>query len=101
MLPACPQTRNCNPECAVCVGQLGAFGLALHNGQLLSQGEVFQGKLTLRHGPIRNLDMPGMTMVFTVADRAMLDTVKAGDKVKFRATNEGGRYTVVEIVPAP
>lgn len=59
-----------------------------------------QGKLTLRHGPIRNLDMPGMTMVFTVADRAMLDTVKAGDKVKFRATNEGGRYTVVEITPA-
>ena len=59
-----------------------------------------QGKLTLRHGPIRNLDMPGMTMVFTVADRAMLDTVKAGDKVKFRATNEGGRYTVVEIAPA-
>jgi Cu/Ag efflux protein CusF len=59
-----------------------------------------QGKLTLRHGPIRHLDMPGMTMVFTVADRAMLDTVKTGDKVKFRATNEGGRYTVVEIAPA-
>jgi Cu(I)/Ag(I) efflux system periplasmic protein CusF len=59
-----------------------------------------QGKLTLRHGPIPNLDMPPMTMVFAVADPAMLDAVKAGDKVKFRAANEGGRFTVVEIAPA-
>jgi Cu/Ag efflux protein CusF len=60
-----------------------------------------QGKVTLRHGPIPSLDMPPMTMVFAVADPAMLDTVKAGDKVKFRATNDGGRFTVVEIAPAP
>lgn len=42
-------------------------------------------KLTIRHGDIKNLDMPGMTMVFQVKDLAMLDLVKAGDKVKFKA----------------
>ncbi len=57
------------------------------------------GKLTLKHEAIKNLDMPGMTMVFQVKDQAVLDTLKAGDKVKFRATQESGRYTVTEIQP--
>ena len=55
------------------------------------------GKITLRHGEIRNLDMPPMTMVFVVADKSMLDQVKAGDKVQFRAANQDGRMTVTEI----
>ncbi|TXC65875.1 copper-binding protein [Piscinibacter aquaticus] len=55
------------------------------------------GKLTLKHGEIRNLDMPPMTMVFAVKDKAMLDQVKAGDKVKFKAAKEGGNYVVTEI----
>ncbi len=55
------------------------------------------GKLTLKHGEIRNLDMPPMTMVFAVKDKAMLDEVKAGDKVKFKAAKEGGNYVVTEI----
>jgi Cu/Ag efflux protein CusF len=55
------------------------------------------GKLTLKHGEIRNLDMPPMTMVFTVKDKAMLDQVKPGDKVKFKAAKEGGNYVVTEI----
>jgi Cu(I)/Ag(I) efflux system periplasmic protein CusF len=87
------------------MGHGAGHGAAVADASEMSDAEVRkvdrdQGKLTLRHGPIRNLDMPGMTMVFTVADRAMLDGVKAGDKVRFRATNEGGRYTVVEMVPA-
>jgi Cu(I)/Ag(I) efflux system periplasmic protein CusF len=60
-----------------------------------------QGKLTLRHGPIQNLDMPGMTMVFKAADPAMLDQVKVGDKVKFAAENRNGALTVTAIKPAP
>jgi Cu/Ag efflux protein CusF len=60
-----------------------------------------QGKLTLRHGPIPNLDMPDMTMVFQVRDAAMLERVKAGDKVRFAAEKVGGQYTVVRIEPAP
>lgn len=67
-----------------------------------SDGEVRkvdkdQGKLTLKHGPIANLDMPGMTMVFKVADRKLLDAVKAGDKVKFTAENLNGALTVTVI----
>ena len=42
------------------------------------------GKLTLKHAPIPNLDMPDMTMVFRVKDPAMLDNVKAGDKGPLR-----------------
>jgi Cu(I)/Ag(I) efflux system periplasmic protein CusF len=57
-------------------------------------------KLTLKHGEIKNLDMPPMTMVFQVKDPAMLDKVKAGDKIRFTATQEAGKYTVTEIQPA-
>lgn len=56
-------------------------------------------KITLKHGEIRNLDMPPMTMVFNVVDPAVLDQIKAGDKVRFRAANEGGRMMVTEIQP--
>lgn len=70
-----------------------------------SDGEVRkvdkeQGKLTLKHGPIANLDMPGMTMVFKVADPKMLDKLKPGDKVKFAASNLDGVVTVTAIEPA-
>ncbi len=54
-------------------------------------------KITLKHGEIKNLDMPPMTMVFAVRDKALLDTVKPGDKVKFVAIKDGGTYTVTEI----
>jgi Cu(I)/Ag(I) efflux system protein CusF len=56
-----------------------------------------QGKVTLRHGPIANLDMPGMTMVFKVADVKMLDAVKEGDKVRFTADKVDGTITVTAI----
>jgi Cu/Ag efflux protein CusF len=55
-------------------------------------------KITLKHGDIKNLDMPGMTMVFQVKDPAMLDAVKAGDKVKFKAAQAtGGVLVITEI----
>ena len=54
-------------------------------------------KITLRHGPIKNLDMPPMTMVFRVKDPFMLDKVKAGDKVQFTAEDIGGALTVTAI----
>jgi len=54
-------------------------------------------KITLRHGPIKNLDMDSMTMVFRVKDPAMLKQVKVGDKVKFEADRVEGRLTVVKI----
>jgi Cu/Ag efflux protein CusF len=54
-------------------------------------------KITLKHGPIPNLDMPAMTMVFRVQDPAMLEQVKAGDKVRFAAENIKGQITVTRI----
>lgn len=56
-------------------------------------------KISLRHGEIKNLDMPPMTMVFQVSDPAMLDKVKAGDKVRFTADQVNGAYTVMSIEP--
>ncbi len=58
------------------------------------------GKVTLKHADIKSLDMPAMTMVFVVKDKALLDKLKAGDKVKFKAINDAGKFTVTEIQPA-
>ena len=57
-------------------------------------------KITIRHGSIANLDMPPMTMVFQVQDSAMLESVKAGDKIRFLAEKTGGAYTVTQLEPA-
>jgi Cu(I)/Ag(I) efflux system protein CusF len=57
-------------------------------------------KITIKHGPIVNLDMPAMTMVFQVKDAKMLGQVKAGDKIKFSAENIGGALTVTAIEPS-
>ena len=57
-------------------------------------------KLTLKHGPLKNLDMPAMTMVFHVKDDAMLDKVQAGDKVRFQAEKIDGKFVVTAIEPA-
>lgn len=58
------------------------------------------GKVTLDHGPLENLGMPGMTMSFRVKDRAWLEQMKAGDKIRFLAEQVGGAYTVVRYEPA-
>jgi Cu/Ag efflux protein CusF len=57
-------------------------------------------KITIKHGPLADLDMPAMTMVFQVKDTALLEQAKAGDKVKFRAEKSGGGYVVTQIEPA-
>ncbi|TWO70051.1 copper-binding protein [Caenimonas sedimenti] len=71
----------------------------------MSEGEVRKvdksaGKITVKHGEIKNLDMPPMTMVFGVKDAAMLDKVKQGDKVRFRAASQEGKFTITEIQAA-
>lgn len=55
------------------------------------------GKVTLKHGPIKRLDMDAMTMVFRVADPAMLDRMKTGDKIEFEADRVNGAITVTKI----
>jgi uncharacterized cupredoxin-like copper-binding protein/Cu/Ag efflux protein CusF len=57
-------------------------------------------KVTLKHGDIKNLDMPGMTMVFEVNDVAALDKLQVGDKIRFRAASGGGKLLANDIQPA-
>jgi len=73
-----------------------------HTGAALTEGEVRKidkdaKKLTIRHGPIANLEMPAMTMVFQVKDPAVLETIKTGDRVRFTAGKEGGIFTVTHV----
>ncbi|MFP5481881.1 MAG: copper-binding protein [Gammaproteobacteria bacterium] len=58
------------------------------------------GKITVKHGEIKSVEMPPMTMVFGVADKAMLEGLKEGDKVQFDVKQDGSNYTVTEIKKA-
>lgn len=99
---------------AVAVLALGAAGLLVHaqtasapSAATAAAGDMAEGevrkidkenaKITLRHGPIKQLDMPGMTMVFQVPDAALLDKVRVGDKVRFAASNDAGKLTVTRL----
>ena len=71
----------------------------------LSEGEIRKvdkdnKKLTIKHGPLKNLDMPGMTMVFGVKDDGMLDNVELGAKVRFQAEKIDGKIVVTKIQAA-
>lgn len=85
-------------------------GHAAHHGAAATAAEMTDGeirridrdqrKMTLRHGEMKNLDMPPMTMVFQLADPAWIDQFKVGDKVRFAADKINGAYTVVKIEKA-
>jgi Cu(I)/Ag(I) efflux system protein CusF len=62
--------------------------------------DAANSKITLRHGPIVNLDMPGMTMVFRAQSPELLNNLKVGDTVKFHVENINGALTVTSIQPA-
>ena len=51
-------------------------------------------KVTLKHGPIKNLDMPGMTMVFQVKDASLFDKLVVGEKILFTAEQQQGAFVV-------
>ena len=74
------------------------------SGQEMTSGVVKKvdrsaGKVTIRHGPIENLGMPQMTMIFRVKDPAMLDRLKEGDEIRFVADKVDGAYTVIQFEP--
>ena len=78
-------------------GVIPARGWVLDPGQVTKIDES-AGKITLKHGPIKKLDMnEGMTMVFRVQDPAMLKQVKVGDKVNFDADRVNGQIAVTKI----
>jgi len=66
---------------------------------VLRRIDAANGKITLKHGPLANLAMPAMTLVFQVQPRALQDAVKTGDTVKFQVEKISGAYTVTAIQP--
>ncbi len=58
-------------------------------------------KITLKHGDIKSLDMPPMTMVFQVTDAALLDAVTVGDHVQFSAERRNGAIVVTHLKAMP
>lgn len=83
-----------------------AAGMAsAESGKAMTAGEVKKvdkgaGKVTIRHGPLVNLGMPKMTMVFRVKDPAMLDRLKEGDRILFVAEKVDGVFTVMSFEAA-
>jgi Cu(I)/Ag(I) efflux system periplasmic protein CusF len=98
---------------ALGVGQAGAWAQttavdpAAHHATDLESGEVRRidkerGKVTLRHGELKSVEMPPMTMVFAVRDPQQLDALKVGDRVAFKVTKKSdGALLVTDIQPAP
>jgi len=79
-----------------------AAGTAAASASDRADGEVRKvdkgaRKITIKHGELKQLDMPPMTMVFQVKDPSLLDKVKQGDKVTFAAEKIGGQFTVTDI----
>jgi Cu/Ag efflux protein CusF len=84
---------------ALTAGQAWAQS-ALTDG-LVTKVDASAGKITIKHGPMKKFDMEdGMTMVYRAQDPAMLQAVKAGDKVKFDAENVNGQFVVTKIEKA-
>lgn len=87
---------------ALALAAFGAGALA----QDLTSGEVRRvdsaaRKITIKHGAIKSMDMPPMTMVYRVRDAAVLSGMKEGDRIMFAAEKLEGQYTVTRLQKAP
>jgi len=79
-----------------------AAGAGATTPDMMSAGEVRKvdkaaGKITIKHGPLSNIGMDAMTMVFRVKDPAMLEQVNAGDRIRFIAEQPNGQLTVTRM----
>lgn len=78
------------------------MGMAATPG--MTDGEIRKidketGKITIKHGEIKHMDMPPMSMVFNVKDKAMLDKVQVGEKIQFIVVQDAGKMVVTDIKP--
>ncbi|GAA3947388.1 copper-binding protein [Allohahella marinimesophila] len=85
-------------------GQMGAKKGMKHDGGPMSSGvlrniDTDARTLTIKHGPIKNLGMPPMSMVFQTDEGVNLDGLEAGEKIKFRVVDRQGKMTITEIQP--
>ena len=103
-LPAMAQTAADHSKMEHGKMEHGKMGMAATSA--VADGEVRKidkenGKITIRHGEIKHMDMPPMTMVFTAKDKALLDKVQVGQKIQFTVVHEGGKMVVTDMQPAP
>ena len=103
-LPAMAQTAADHSKMDHSKMEHGKMGMAATSA--VADGEVRKidkenGKITIRHGEIKHMDMPPMTMVFTAKDKALLDKVQVGQKIQFTVVHEGGKMVVTDMQPAP
>lgn len=94
-------SRSLKKSLSVLTLGLGLMGAASVHAQAVD-GEVRKvdtdaGKITVRHGEIKNLDMPPMQMSFRVRDPAWLQAVQVGDKIRFTADKVNGQYTITSL----
>jgi Cu/Ag efflux protein CusF len=99
-LPAIGQTTEQAPQHSSTTAAGPADALPMADAEV-RRVDTAANKISLKHGEIKNLDMPPMTMVFQVSDPALLGKVKVGDKVRFTAAQVNGAYTVMSLEPAP
>ncbi|CAJ1873589.1 hypothetical protein PEKONANI_03161 [Aeromonas jandaei] len=81
------------------MGEMGEMGDMMMTKGVISRIDAANGKVGIKHEAIDNLKMPAMTMVFRVADPALLKDLKVGDAVRFHAENPGGKLTITQIQP--
>jgi Cu/Ag efflux protein CusF len=93
---------------AFAAGEMGSMNMSGNGARPagdatgMSHGEIRKvdaaaGKLTIKHGPLENLGMDAMTMVFKVKDPAMISQVKVGDKIDFVAEEVDGALSVTQL----
>ena len=100
LIPLLAALAIATPLCAAPVTPPAAQASAMSEG-VVRKIDPVNAKITLKHGPLANLDMPPMTMVFRVQPPELLSGIKVGDKVKFHAESVNGVFTVTTIQAAP
>jgi Cu/Ag efflux protein CusF len=100
LIPLLAALAIATPLYAASVTPPAAQAAAMSEG-VVRKIDAANARITLRHGPLANLDMPPMTMVFRVQPPELLSGIKVGDTVKFRAEQIDGAYTVTAIQAAP
>jgi Cu(I)/Ag(I) efflux system periplasmic protein CusF len=95
-----PMTKDGSRKEMPMASPSGAAGMAAMAEGEVRKIDIASKKITLKHGEIKSMDMPPMTMVFQVKDASMLEKVKTGDKVRFKAEKSGGAMVVTDIQAA-
>ncbi len=97
---ACAGTVSAHHDSGGHPGQARAAATNQKTGRgtgLIQQIDREKGAVTIKHGPLQGLNMPGMTMSFLVKDKAMLSSVQPLQKVDFELTYDGSKYLITKI----